>query len=236
MSVDAVIKLVLHYVDQLVQLITGPRLYFRERVASAEKALTGAVTFLLFSIVIAFIMRLPFGVGEGDVWRQLPIMLIFYGLTAGVLGSLACLAMRVLGGKASLVGHLVVFSHFAGLSVIVFTLSTVIAKAVIRAGEAGISALQENYVAAVLAGSRDVDAPRFASVADSTEVTYAMLILLLGQVVIAVWLVVCWRSMAEINGLSRLKGYLALGLFLVAGYAVASVAGTVQLGAGLALF
>lgn len=236
MSADAVIKLLLGYVDQLVQLITGPRDYLRERAAEAEKALTGALTFLLFSIVIAFILRLPFGLGEGDVWRQLPIMLIFYTLTAGLLGGLACLAMRVVGGKAPLAGHLVVFSYFAGVSVIVFTLATVIAKAVIRAGDAEVAGLQEEYVAAVLSGSSDADDPRFEGLADTTEVSYAMLTLLLALVLLAVWLIVCWRAMADINALTRLRGYLALGLFLVAGYAVASLAGMVQLGAGLTLF
>ncbi len=213
MSVDAVIKLVLHYVDQLVQLITAPRRYLRERAVKAEKALTGATNFLLFSIVVAFIMRLPFDLAGGDAWTRLPIMLIFYSVTAGLLGGLACFAMRILGGKAALVGHLVVFGFFSGVSVIIFTLSTVIAKAVLRVNDPELATVREDYVRAVLQGDTASGAPRFAVVAESSEVTYAMLTLLLGQVVIAVWLLVCWRALRDFNALSQPRSSMPRSVF-----------------------
>jgi len=236
MSADAVIKLVLQYVDQLIHLIAGPRAFFREIDPSARSAVTAALTFLLFSMVIAFVIRLPFITGEGDAWRQLPVMLVFYSATAVTLGCLACLVMRVFGGKAPLPGHVVVFSYFAGLSVLLFTLTTVIAKSLIRLRAPEAAGETENYVRAVLGGGPDLDAPRFAAVSDSPEVAWTMLILLAGQLVIAFWLVICWRAMAELNARTTLQSYLALGLFLAAGYLVARVLGMVQKGAGLALF
>lgn len=236
MSADAVIKLVLQYVDQLIHLIAGPRAFFREIEPSSRSAVTTALTFLLFSIVIAFVIRLPFITGEGDAWRQLPVMLVFYSATAVTLGCLACLVMRVFGGKAPLPGHVVVFSYFAGLSVLLFTLTTVIAKSFIRLGAPDAAGAIEDYVRAVLRGGLDLDDPGLAAVSDSPEVAWTILILLAGQLVIAFWLVVCWRVMAELNGRTTLATYLSLGLFLLAGYGVAWVLGRVQVAAGLALF
>lgn len=234
MSADAVIKLVLQYVDQLIHLIAGPRAFFREIDPSARSAVTVALTFLLFSIVIAFVIRLPFIAGEGDAWRQLPVMLVVYSATAVTLGCLACLAFRVVGGKSPLPGHVVVFCYFAGLSVLLFTLTTVIAKSLIRLRAPEAAGAIEDYVRAVL--RYGPNAPDPAAVSDSPEVAWTILILLAGLLVIAFWLVVCWRVMAELNARTTLQSYLALGLFLAAGYGVARVLGMVQHGAGLALF
>ena len=236
MSADAIIKLVLQYGEQLIQLIAGPRAFFRKSDPDADNAVTGALTFLLFSIVIAFVIRLPFVAGEGDAWRQLPVMLVFYSATAVTLGCLACLAFRLVGGKSPLPGHVVVFCYFAGLSVLLFTLTTVIAKSLIRLRAAEAVDEIEAYVRAVLGGGADPDDPGFAAVSGSPEVAWSMLILLAGQLVIAFWLLVCWRAMAELNARTMLRSYLALGLFLAAGYGVARVLGMVQKGAGLALF
>ena len=82
---------------------------------------------------------------------------------------------------APLPGHVVVFSYFAGLSVLLFTLTTVLAKSLIRLGAApeAAGAIEDN-VRAVLGRNPDLDDPGFAAVSNSPEVAWTMLILLAG--------------------------------------------------------
>jgi hypothetical protein len=240
-SADAIIKVLVQYGEQLLKLIAGPRVFFRDRDPNANGAVTAALTFLLFSIVIAFAIRLPFTTLEGGGWGQLPVMLVYYSAMAVTLGCVAWLVMRLFGGKEKVpahkvAGHVVVFSYFAGFSVIVFSLSTVIAKALIRVRVGERAPEIEAYVHKVLQQRTLLSVPDDAAVGASAEVAYAMVILLFGQIVIAVLLVIFWRVMAEMNDLTALRKYLSFGLFLGAGYAVTVVLGMVQDIAGLAVF
>lgn len=232
MAPDAIIKVLVQYIPRLLQLIAAPRAFFREHDPNADNAVTAALTFLLFSIVIAFAIRLPFATDEGGGWGQLPVMLVYYSAIAVTLGCVAWLVQHLFGGKAPLPGHVVVFSYFAGLSVLVFSLSTVIAKTLIRMRDGERAPEIEAYVRQVLEGRALDD----SAVSGSAEVAYAILILLAGLIVIAALLVIFWRVMAEMNALTKLRKYLSLGVFLGASYAVAMVLGMVQNIAGLALF
>lgn len=227
MSFDALLKILPQYVDQLLKLLHDPAGFFKANPPDEEKAVIGSLVFLLLSILIAFFLRLPFMLGEGDVWKQLPVMAVFYCSTAVVLGIIAFLACRVVGGRMTMPSHVAVFGYFAGVSVLIYNLALLLARAVVASQDPENAALYEQYLGAIILGRDTGEGEAFAAIVESTMI-WMVVTVLAGMLVCLGWLLVVWRIMVELNGLGRRRGLVALGLFLVGGYFAASMLGQVQ--------
>jgi hypothetical protein len=96
--------------------------------------------------------------------------------------------------------------------------------------------LYQEYVRRLFNEVGGLDDPRFNVLAESGELTLAMLVLAAGYVLIAAWVIWAWGAFADLNRLGRPRAVAALLLFLAAAYPVSLAFGYAQAGAGVSPF
>lgn len=236
MSFDALLKLIPGYVSDLLSLLSGPKSYFAGRDLNDRKVLVQALLFLFNSTLIAYVLRVPALDDAEAYWRAAIATVVFYTPTAVALGGVAFGCCRVVGGRGGLPGHVTIFSYIAGISAIILALTQLIASGIVRLRLPDQFEFYQDYMHRVFNDLGGLDDPRFSILAQSHELTIAVLILGLGFLLMAAWLILAWRAFADWNGLAALRSAAALALFFVAGYPVSVAFGYAQAAAGVSLF
>lgn len=236
MSFDALLKLIPAYVSDLLTLLSGPRSFFSGRDLAERDVVIQALAFLFHSTLIAYVLRVPV-LGEADAyWQAAIVTVLFYTPTAVALGAVACLCCRLLGGRGSLAGHVTIFSYVAGVGALVLALAQLVSSGIVKLRLPDEFPLYQAYMRLLFSGAGGLDEPRFAALAESRELLAAMLVLGLGYLLIAAWLVWAWRAFADWNRLATPRAAAALALFLVAAYPVSLAFGYAQAAAGVSPF
>jgi len=236
MSFDAVLKFIPDYIDQFLRLVGGARRFFAGQELNETKALVRALLFLLNSSILAFVLRVPVFEGETVYWQTGAVTVVFYMATAVALGAVAFGCCRLVGGKAPLPGHITIFAYVAGISTIAFALATLIAGGIIQVNLPDQTTLYGDYMSRLMSGGDGLDKPKFAVLNESRELTFAILTVLAGLLVILAWLIWCWRAYGDLNKLDGRRTAGALILFLVIGYGVSSALALAQSARGITLF
>lgn len=237
MSFDALLKLIPAYIADLLSLLSGPKAFFAGRDLNDKKILAQALLFLFNSTLIAYVLRVPvLGTAE-DYWQAAIVTVVFYTPTAVILGAVAFGCCRLLGGKGSLPGHVTIFAYIAGVSALILALAQLIAKGIVMLRlPAEQAELYQDYLRRLFGDLGGLGDPRFKTLAESQELLIAILMLGLGFLLIAVWLIWAWRAFADWNQLPAPRSLAALLLFLIAGYGVSLALGYAQAAAGVSLF
>lgn len=236
MSFDALLKLIPAYIADLLKLLSGPRAFFAGRALDDRKVLLQALLFLFNSTLIAYVLRIPVLGDAAAYWQAAIVTVVVYTPTAIALGAVACGACRLVGGRGGLTGHVTIFSYVAGVSALIVALAQLVASGIVRLRLPGQFALYQDYMGRLFGGQDGIDEPQFAALADSQELLIAMLVLGLGFLVVAAWLVWAWRAFADWNELTGWRSAAALALFLAASYPVSIAFGYAQAAAGVSLF
>lgn len=236
MSFDALLKLIPAYIADLLGLLSSPKAFFAGRDLNERKALVQALLFLFNSTLIAYVLRIPV-LGDAEAyWQAAIVTVVVYTPTAVALGAVACGCCRLVGGRGGLPGHVTIFSYIAGVSALILALAQLVASGIVRLRLPDQFALYQDYMDRLFADRGGLDEPQFASLAESQELLISMLVLGLGFLLIAAWLVRAWPAFAEWNRLAASRSAAALVLFLLAGYPVSIAFGYAQAAAGVSLF
>jgi len=236
MSFDALLKLIPTYVGELLALLAGPRRFFAGQDLDNRKTLAEALLFLLNSAIVAYVLRVPFAGEEAAYWRTAIVAVVLYVPTATALGAVAFGCCRLLGGQGGLSGHVAVFARIAGVGAVALALVQLMAKGMLRMELPPEDfALYPEYMQRLYAG-QPLDDPRFRDLAESPDLTTAVLIQAAGLVLIFCWLAWAWRVYADWNRISAARAYAAFALFLVVGYGVSVMFGYAQAAMGVSAF
>lgn len=220
-SFDALLKAIPDYGDQLLTLISGPKRFFAERDLDAKECLVQALIFLFISVVLGYVLTVPFLVGVDAYWVAAATMVVIHTFAVVVFGGLAFLCCRAMGGRGSLHGHVTIFAYFAGVSGLVFALFSLAATGLVKAGLPNHIALYQEYMEFLLKNDfAALEQDCFKVIDESNTLRASMLILLTGLLAIAGWLIVAWRAIGDWNRLTGRRMAAALVLFLVTGFAV----------------
>lgn len=236
MSFDALLKLIPGYVADLLGLLSGPRAFFAGRDLNEREVLIRALAFLFNSTLIAYVLRVPVLGDAATYWQAAIVTVVFYTPTAVMLGAIACGCCRLLGGRGGLAGHVTIFAYVAGVSALVLALAQLVSSGIVKLRLPDQYALYQDYMRRLFSELGGLDDPRFADLAASQELLFAVLILGVGYVLIALWVIWTWRAFADWNRLAILRGIVALALFLAAAYPVSIAFGYAQAAAGVSLF
>lgn len=236
MSFDALLKLIPAYVADLLGLMSGPRAFFAGRDLNERETLLKALGFLFNSTLIAYVLRVPVLGDATTHWQAAIVTVVFYTPTAVMLGALACGCCRLLGGRGGLAGHVTIFAYVAGVSALILALAQLVASGIVKLRLTDQFALYQDYMRLLFSGAGGLDDPRFADLARSQELLASMLILGLGFLLIALWMIWAWRAFADWNRLSGLRAVAAFALFLAAAYPVSVGFGYAQVAAGVSMF
>ena len=223
MSFDALLKLIPDYLDQLLRLVSGPRRFFKALALEEKAAFNQAFLFLFNSSFLAFVFRVPFAGEEKGYWREAIITAIAYIPAALIFGLLAFAACRLLGGKGSLRGHVAIFCYLAGVSVLLFALTSLFSKGVVLVNlSAEEFEAYKTYMALFFsdqtAFEQAVKAGQFETLEKSRVLYLSMGILAIGLLVIAGWMMTAWRAFGDWNALPGLRTAASFVLFAVVGY------------------
>ena len=236
MSFDALLKLVPDYIDQFLRLVGGPRRFFAGQELNDRKALVRALLFLLNSSLVAFVLRVPVLEGETAYWQTAAVTVVFYMATAVALGAVAFGCCRLVGGRGPLPGHITIFAYLAGIGTIVFALAVLIAGGIIQVNLPEQTALYGKYMSLLMSGGGGLNAPEFAVLNASSELTFSILVILAGLLVILAWVIWCWWAFGDLNGITGWRPAAALVLFLLVGYGVSTALALAQSARGIELF
>ncbi|MEE9246742.1 MAG: hypothetical protein V3U63_11140 [Gemmatimonadota bacterium] len=236
MSFDSLLKLIPAYVSDLLSLLSSPKAFFAGRDLNDRKILVQALLFLFNSTLIAYVLRVPV-LGEAEAyWQAAIVTVVLYTPTAVVLGAVAFVCCRLVGGQGGLPGHVTIFSYIAGISVLILALAQLVAKGIVKLRLPNQFALYQDYMRRLFGDLGGLDDPRFADLAASQELLIAVLVLVLGLLLIGAWLIWAWRAFGDWNQLAAPRSAAALALFLLAGYPVSVALGYAQAAAGVSLF
>ena len=163
MSFDSLLKLIPLYVSDLLSLLSGPKVFFAGRDLNDRKILVQALLFLFNSTLIAYVLRVPV-LGEAEAyWQAAVVTVVLYTPTAVVLGAVAFVCCRLVGGQGGLPGHVTIFSYIAGISGLILALAQLVAKGIVKLRlPKDQFALYQDYMRRLIGDLGGLDDPDFA--------------------------------------------------------------------------
>ena len=236
MSFDTLLKLIPNYLFQLLQLVSDPRRYCLGQKLESKQALNQSLLFFISSVFFSYVVRVPFLSDATSYWEAATVTALVYIPSAIVLGILAHISCRVVGGKGELTAHVTIFSYFSGVSVLLYALFSMAAKGIIKAKLPAQFDLYLDYMDILFRNGPGLTDPRFSDLAESQELLISMIILMVGFVLIVGWLVSIWRVYRDVDKFSTLRYSVSFILFLIFGYGTSLGLGFAQTAANVSLF
>ena len=229
-------KRVPRFADQFLGLINGPKRYLASLDLAAPDALADALLFFALALIVDAILGIPFA-GEGaDFWRDTAVAVVFQVLGLFAMSVLLFIAWRLLGGRAPLRHHLIYTLYLWGISVLILSFSNIAAKGVMMVRRPDWFELYREYMTYLLVGSPEIEAEKFAALAESDALFLAMLVLLAGHLLMLAWFATGWGAYRVLNDSTRNRSALALLIFLVLAYPLNYLLMAGQHAAGIPVF
>jgi len=190
------------YLSDFGSLFTGPKRFIAGENTLAEDALSRALLFLSISLVLVVVGRAPVGPADTQVWATLGSLSV--ACIVGVSLSAVALrfAWRIVGGKAPFRSFFVTYSYFFGVLLVLLSLFQILGLGVLKFFEKELF----EYVAK---GDQNQIQAQFADGIPATFWVF-LAIFFIGMVVTSVWSFLAWGAYRELNGLSRMRSFLAM--------------------------
>jgi len=211
---EKVIGLIPSYIGDLLRLLQGPKTFIAERLSRRDSQLKNAIVFLAISILAAWLLEPSFI--RLDPVIDLAVSEVFMFVSALAYGVAACLAWRIVKGRAELSKFFVVNFYCAGVFKIILSCWILTMVGVLKAMD---PALYRDFMKAAFSGNIAwlINSGKLQESAANLPMT---LVWLAGSCAMLVWLCVGWGAYRELNSLSKARSALAAVLFLLFCYPV----------------
>ena len=179
-------------------LLSGPKVFMAHKNTNVDETYSESLTFLGVSIVLVVIMKAS-QVPPDDLWNFVGGVSVTVLLGVALSAVALRLAWRIVGGQASVRSFFVTYSFFFGVVVVVLTVFELLGVGVFKVFD------HDLYVAVTKATLEKAPPPQ----SDSMVPFASFLVLVVGYIVISIWSFIAWGAYRELNGLGKLRSFLA---------------------------
>ena len=224
------------FVGQTLGLLGGPKRVAAALDADSAQALTDALFYYAFALIVAFVLDTPFADTTLEYWTAAAVTVLFEVLVLIAMTVLLFASWRLVGGRGSLRAHLVPSLYFWGIGVLVWSLAAVVSKGIMSIRRPGSLQLYDEYVELLLSGSVAVESEKYRELVESDAMMQAMAAMLIGQLALILWFFLTWGAYRAVNAATKRRSAFAMILFLALGYGAASLLLAAQHALGINTF
>ena len=204
------LKLIPAFFEDFFPLVTGPKRFVAKRLSKRNSdALQRALTFLLVSFLISWLIEFPFN--EGDIWQNIGPEGAFVLSYIVLYGGALYLAWRTVGGKGKMRNFFIIFFYYAGIIKLLMSLTFLGIMGSMRAFD---PELYDVFYSTAKSGNLPAYAfENYRKILNSPGFRLSCLATMLGFGAMIVWIIAGWGAFRKLHQVSKLQSMAAGFLF-----------------------
>ena len=199
--IDQILKYLPLYLTNFGSIFVGPKSFIASRNVSSDDAFGDALLFLGVSIALIIVMGAPLFPPGKDLWTHVGSVAIQALVTVSLSAMVVRTAWWIVGGRASARSFFVTYAFFFGVALVIISVVQLLSFGFFKVFE------PELFGQFIAATQRRGVMPDMSG--DWVPLT-ALSIYIVGYLIICLWLFIAWGAYRNINGLSKLRSFLAL--------------------------
>lgn len=207
------------FLQTLSTLVYSPRVFFSELRLDKKNAIGKALEFVVSCLAVSFIFQLPFVTSAQEIWQVFTTLVIFLVVTCLLISSVNKAGFQLVGGAASYKNHLIVTLYVTGPAYIIGAMFGFASQGLIMVHDPEMLPYLKKFIGSGALATQEVKYALF----DSKYGIPAVLLNMTGMVLSLIWILVNWWAYRLINGVSRLKSFLAFCIAMVLLYPISKL-------------
>jgi hypothetical protein len=189
------------YINGFSGLVSRPKRFLAERNCNADDTLAESLRFLAISIALISAIspqRLAF---ETDLWTDIGTKLFLTILGTSLVAVALLASWKLVAGKATFKSMFVTYSYLTAVFIVLMNIIYLLAYGIVKVFEPDI-------ISQMIKSGVPLGVPVFLK-KGTTSTTVAAFVLLVGNILLAIWFFISWGAFRQLNKVGRVRSFLA---------------------------
>ncbi len=199
------------YFSNFISVLVGPKSFVRGRNDTSQQALAEAMTFYGISFVITMILTWPLMPTHVESARFLATRALVNFIMVAIGAALTLVSWRFVGGRAQFASYFVISCYYVGVLIVGLMLIFLCALGVVKALDPALYPILAESSAHIQLVNEKLN----ALINDPTNRKHFTVMLIydliffIGLIAMLLWSILGWGAYREINGLSKMRSFVA---------------------------
>ncbi len=202
--IEKILKYLPQYFLDLGSVFLGPKRFIAAKNVDTDEAFGDACLFFGISMTLLFVLQAPRKPANEEFWSYAGAE--FGSILIGLIlaGGAMCVAWWVVGGRASGRSIFVTYMYVCATATGAGTLMGALSDGILKTGN---RPLYDQIIASQKTGAT------LPGIGESFAAKTTMLVFVSGYVLGVIWFLIAWGAFRQVNGIGRLRSFLALTIW-----------------------